>query len=36
MTDDQFYLLLRAAAILFGSILFGRYILGPVLLVLLR
>jgi len=35
MTDDQFYLVLRAAAIVFCGILFGRFILGPVLMALL-
>ena len=35
MTDDQFYRLLQLAATLLVSMLFGRFILGPLLMALL-
>ena len=36
MTDDQFYTLLKLAVTLFATILFGRFILGPLLMGVLR
>ena len=36
MTDDQFYRLLQLAATLLGTMLFGRFVLGPLLMAVLR